>query len=99
MYETLHTEGMAKVVPFSEARARLGDLIDEVARTHEHVVITRRGRPVAIVLSADDWEAVEETLGVLEDRELVEALRESADDVAAGRVRTLVSVRRDLGLD
>ncbi len=89
---------MAKIVPFTEARSSLSDLLDDVERRHEHVVISRRGRPVAILLSTADWEAMEETLEILEDDALLEALRESEDDVRAGRLTSLSEVRRDLGL-
>lgn len=89
---------MAKTVPFTEARARLTELLDEVNERHEHVVITRNGRPAAVVLSSEEYEALAETLGVLEDDEALDALRESAADVRAGRVYSLDDVRRELGL-
>ena len=89
---------MARVVPFTEARARLTELLDEVESTHEHVVITRNGRPAAVVLSQEEYEALEETLEVLQDDEALSALRESAEDVKAGRLFSLDEVRRELGL-
>ena len=89
---------MAKTIPFTEARARLTELLDEVNERHEHVVITRNGRPAGVMLSSDEYEALEETLEVLEDNNAVEALRESETDVRAGRVYSLDEVRRDLGL-
>ena len=89
---------MAKVVPFTEARANLSELLDELDELHEHVVITRKGRPVAVLLPADEQEVLEETLEILQDEGLLDALRESEDDVKAGRLKTLDEVRRDLGL-
>ena len=89
---------MARIVPFSEARASLSELLDDVAATHEHIVITRKGRPAAIVVSPEEWEAVEETLEILQDAETLAALRESAEDVKAGRLFSLDEVRRELGL-
>lgn len=89
---------MAKTVPFTEARARLTQLLDEVNERHEHVVITRNGRPAAVVLSSEEYEALAETLEVLEDDEALDALRESEADVRAGRVYSLDDVRRELGL-
>ncbi len=89
---------MAKIVPFTEARARLTELLDEVNERHEHIVITRNGRPAAVVLSSDEYEALAETLEVLEDDEALEALRDSEADVRAGRVYSLDEVRRELGL-
>lgn len=89
---------MAKTIPFTEARAKLTDLLDEVNERHEHVVITRNGRPAGVVLSSDEYEALAETLEVLEDDEALEALRDSEADVRAGRVHSLEEVRRELGL-
>ena len=89
---------MAKTVPFTEARARLSDLLDEVEARHEHIVITRNGRPLAVVLSAQEYEALEETLEILADEDTLDALRESERDVQAGRLASLDEVRRELGL-
>ena len=89
---------MARIVPFTEARARLTELLDEVETRHEHVVITRNGRPSAVVLSTEEYEALEETLEILQDEETLEALRESEQDVRADRLFSLEEVRRELGL-
>jgi len=89
---------VARIVPFTEARARLTELLDDVEARHEHVVITRNGRPAAVVLSTEEYEALEETLETLQDEETLGALRESEDDVKAGRLFSLDEVRRELGL-
>jgi len=89
---------VAKTVPFTEARAKLSELLDELERRHEHVVITRNGRPTAVLVPADEQEALEETLEILQDESILEALRESEADVKAGRLKTLGEVRRELGL-
>jgi prevent-host-death family protein len=89
---------MAKTVPFTEARARLSELLDELEARHEHVVITRNGRPAAVLVPAEEQEVLEETLEVLQDEELLRALRESEDDVKSGRLTSLREVRRELGL-
>jgi antitoxin YefM len=89
---------VAKTFPFTEARARLTELLDEVESRHEHVVITRNGRPAAVVLSPDEYEALQETLEILQDEDTLEALRESERDVRAGRLTSLDEVRRELGL-
>ena len=89
---------MAKTVPFSEARARLTDLVDEVEQRHEHVFITRNGRPVAVVMSTDEYESIQETIEVLEDEGTMAALRRSDADVAAGRVYAWDEVKRELGI-
>jgi len=89
---------MAKVVAFTEARSTLSELLDEVVARHEHFVITRNGRPAAVVLSSEEYDALAETLEVLEDEETLEAMRESEVDVREGRTQSLTDVRRELGL-
>ena len=90
---------MARSVPFTEARSTLSDLLDYVQAEQEHVVITRNGKDVALLMSVDEWESWEETIEVLQDDELLEALKQSDDDVKAGRVYAWDEVKRDLGLD
>jgi antitoxin YefM len=94
----MYNKGMARIVPFSHARAELSDLLDEVEQTHEHVEITRNGRPAGVLLSAEEYAVIQETLEVLGDGGVLDALRESEADVRAGRVQTLAEVRRELGL-
>jgi len=89
---------MARTVPFTEARAKLSELLDELEDRHEHVIITRNGRPAAVLVPAGEQEALEETLEILQEEGILEALGESEKDVEAGRVASLREVRRELGL-
>jgi antitoxin YefM len=62
-------------IPLTDAKARLNELVEETALTHERVTITRHGRPAAVLIAVEDLEAMEETLfwqsqtGVHEDLE------------------------------
>ena len=95
----MYTRDMARTVPFTDARATLSDLLDLVEHEQEHVVITRKGKPVAIVMSVAEWESWEETIDVLSDPEAMEALRVSEEDVKAGRLVDLDEVLRRHGRD
>ena len=94
----MYNKVMTRIVAFSHARAELSDLLDEVEQTHEHVEITRNGRPAGVLLSAEEYAVIQETLEVLGYGGVLDALRESEADVRAGRVQTLAEVRRELGL-
>jgi antitoxin YefM len=85
---------MSKTVPFTEARSRLTELLDEIERVHEHVVITRNGRPSAVMMAPDEYDSLMETLEVLADHEAMGDLAASQDDVNAGRVFELEDVKR-----
>jgi len=68
---------VAKIVPFSDARAHLTELLDEIEEIREHIVITRNGRPAAVVMSEAEYESLIETLEVLGDPEVMAALKEA----------------------
>lgn len=71
-------------LPVAEARARLSHLVDEAARTHERIDITRNGRRAAVLLGADDYDALLETLEVLRDQALLRQHLEGSEAIEAG---------------
>jgi antitoxin YefM len=79
---------MAKVLPLSEVKAKLSEVVDQIVATHERVTVTRNGRPVAVLLSTDDLEAIEETLAVLSDPAAMRQLDAGRAAIAAGDIAT-----------
>ncbi len=77
-----------KTLPLAEARNRLSALIDEVSGTHETIMITRNGVPAAVVVSAEDYESVLETLALAANAEDRARLAEAEESVQAGDVLT-----------
>lgn len=76
---------------------RLSEFVDRVGREHDRVVITRNGRPAAVLISPDDLESLEETLALLSDHEAIRDLIEAEEAVAAGQVVRGVDAVRALG--
>jgi antitoxin YefM len=62
-------------ISLADAKARLSAVLDEVRDTHERVVITRNGRPEAVILAVSDLEALEETLDLLSTPGALEQIR------------------------
>ncbi|MFZ0170578.1 MAG: type II toxin-antitoxin system Phd/YefM family antitoxin [Acidimicrobiales bacterium] len=58
-------------LPVAEARAQLSRLVEEASSTHERFEITRNGQRVAVLLGADDYDALRETIAVLADADLL----------------------------
>jgi len=73
-------------VPIGKAKARLSEYIADVERTHERVLITRRGHPAAVLISPEDLAALEETVGILTTTGAPEAIAEGLADLDAGRI-------------
>lgn len=70
-------------LPLAEVRASLSKLVEEAERTHQRVEVTKNGRRAAVILSADDYDSLMETLDILGDAEAMAAIREAeslADD-------------------
>lgn len=65
-----------------DVKNHLSEIVDEVEREHERVVITKHGRPAAVVLSIDDLESLEETLDVMATPVLIVQIRESLAEMA-----------------
>jgi antitoxin YefM len=72
-------------VPFTEAKAHLSELVDKVVGEHERFILTRNGRPAAVLLSPDELEALEETVDILQDPKLLESIRRSRREAAEGK--------------
>lgn len=72
------------VLPVADARAQLSRLIDEATTTHERFEITRNGRRAAVLLSADDYDALQDTIAVLSDAALLTAHREGQAAINTG---------------
>ena len=51
---------MRREIPVTQARADLADLVNRVAYSGERVVLTRHGKTVAALVSADDLERLEQ---------------------------------------
>lgn len=64
-----------KILPLSEVKVRLNRLVDEVREREEEILITKNGRPAAVLLSADEVESWKETLAIKSDRDFMEEIR------------------------
>lgn len=74
-------------------KARLSELVERVSREHDRVVVTKRGRPAAVLLSAEDLESLEETLAILSDPQLISSVREGLDAAERDDVVPLSDLR------
>jgi len=85
-----------ETIPITEAKARIAELADRVARQHDHFTITRNGRADVMLISVAEYESLQETLDLLSDDVAMADLRQSREDFAAGDTFTLDQVRAEL---
>lgn len=77
----------------AEARANLSKLVESAVTTHERFEVTRNGQRAAVLLSADDYDALLETVDVLSLPEEVDAIRRGLAELEAGEVSSADEVR------
>jgi prevent-host-death family protein len=75
-------------IPLAEAKAHLSDVVSRVSKHHERVTVTVHGQPSAVLVSPEDLDALEETIAVLGNEDLMTQLAAAEADLAAGRVET-----------
>jgi antitoxin YefM len=80
-------------LPLAEIKKRLSEIVDGVERRHDRVVLTRHGRPAAVIISPDELESLEETLELLSDPKAMRAIRKADAAVEAGEVVTADELR------
>lgn len=72
-----------------DVKNRLSEVVDQVERQHDRVVITRHGKPAAVVISTDDLASLEETLEIVSRPKLIAQVRDSLAELAAGEVEVV----------
>jgi prevent-host-death family protein len=83
-------------VPLADARNRLSELIGDVESTHARVIVTKHGRPAAVLIAPDDLASLEETLDILSTPGALEEIRQAQAEVIQGETFDEQAIRDDL---
>ena len=89
-----------KTISATEASNRFGAMIDEASRGRSLFVVTRMGKPQAVVLGMDQYrELIErlETVNELKDKSYLASIAEAREDFKVGRTLTLKELDEELG--
>lgn len=85
-------------VPLGEAKARLSALVDSAEQTHDRIVITKHGKPAAVLISADDLDELTETIHWLSQPGIRDVIDAGNREYAAGATTSLADLRAELDL-
>ncbi|MGE2714231.1 type II toxin-antitoxin system Phd/YefM family antitoxin [Mycolicibacterium litorale] len=72
----LDTAGSSSVA-LTDVRDNIKAIIDEVVNTATEYTVTRHGKPVAVILSYEEYESLVETLNILSDDDAMDAIEEA----------------------
>ena len=90
--------GRMQTLPISKVKDKLNEYVDSVANTHDQVTITKNGSPAAVLIGADEWESIQETLFWLSQPDIRGTITEAEADIAAGRTHGEDEIRAQLGV-
>ena len=93
----IEDEYNVELIPMTQARAMLGRLPEMLAKENRAVVITRRGKPVLVVIPWDLYESIMETMEIMEDAEMMDGIRQGIEDMREGNLISHEKVMEGLG--
>lgn len=77
-------------------RPNLPRVMEAIDKRLDRYVVTKRGRPVGVLMSPDDYEGLLETMDLLEDKAGLKRLLRAKREAKEGRTRGLEEIRRSL---
>ncbi len=84
-----------RILPLAEVKAKLSQLVADIATTDEEVTITKNGQATAVLVSYEEFESWQETLAVLSDQELVKEIHTGMQQLKQGRDKPLTDTDLD----
>ena len=76
-----------KILPLSEVKMKLSALVDAVGTMEQEIMITKNGRPVAVLVSPDEYEGWRETRAIKSDVELMTEIKKGLTAFKEKRAR------------
>ena len=93
---TTYTEYGTENIPIVQARAMLSQLPERLSAENRAVALTRHGKPVLAVMPWDLFESIMETMEIMGDVDMMDALRQGIEDVREGNLIPLEQVKAEL---
>jgi prevent-host-death family protein len=87
------------VLPVTEARNRFTKLVDDVSKTFAKITITRKGKPEAVLISSEEYEALIDSLEILSNKNSMDSIKRAKTDIRAGRIKPLSDVIKNLKIN
>jgi antitoxin YefM len=77
-----------QIMPVTKVKRGLLDILKAMQEEDSTIALTRNGEAVGVMMTPDRYEALLETIEILADREVLDALKTSDQDFRTGRVYT-----------
>ena len=87
---------MVTTVTLKELRPALPKVIQRIDGKLDRYIVTKRGKPVVVMLSMDDYASLMETLDILADPQAMAGIRRGEANIRQGRTRSWQQIKRSL---
>lgn len=87
-----------RILPISTIKGKLNEFVDAVSSIQDQITITKNGAPAAVLVGADEWESLQETLYWLAQPGIRESIAEADADIASGRTYGEDEIRAEFGV-
>lgn len=88
---------MVKTLPITEARDQLPTLVDKADRLLDEYVITVKGKPKAVIVSAAEYDSWKETNEILADKELMKSIKQAEKEATEGKTIPWEEFKKQMG--
>ena len=78
---------MTRTLPLSEVKIKFSELVEAVVTRDDEIVITRNGKPVAVLINAEEHESWKETQEILKDPEMLRQIQRSLAVIQKGNAK------------
>ncbi len=90
---------MTITLPISKARQDFPTLVDSASKLLNEYIITVKGYPAAVLISASEYESWKETNEIMSDPGLMRSIKKGEEDIKKGRYITFEQLKKDLKLN
>ena len=90
---------MIKTLPITKARSELTTIVDRANRLLDEYIITVKGIPTAVIMSAAEYESWKETNERMADPGLMKAIKQGEKEIKEGKIYDWDDVKKELGLN
>ena len=89
-------DNMVNTITLKELRPELPEVIRDIDTKLDRYIVTKRGKPIAIMMSPDDYEGLLETIDILSDKNTVRRIKKAKREIREGKTISLEELRRKI---
>lgn len=87
-----------QTLPASKARSNLYKMLDDVKHNLKYYTISKKGEDMAVLISSEEYTSLQETVEVMNDKELIKSIQKGLNDVNSKRVISSKDLKKKLGI-